>query len=175
MPILLARIDDRLIHGQVIAGWAQTLKVEHIIVVNDEIVNNDMQKFLFRMATPNEINLSIFSVQEAAEKIKNRAFDNENVMLLFKSPEDVYRLLKNGARLGEVNVGGMHFAKDKIQLFDAIFVDNRDVEMFEKLKQLNVVLEVRMVPTDPKKDILKAIDEKIYKKDNYKGIENNGN
>ncbi|HPD18132.1 MAG TPA: PTS sugar transporter subunit IIB, partial [Candidatus Goldiibacteriota bacterium] len=73
-------------------------------------------------------------------------------------------LLKNGGKIGEVNVGGMHFAQDKIQLFDAIFVDKNDVEMFEKIKQLNVALEVRMVPTDNKKDIFKAIEEKFYKK-----------
>lgn len=174
MPILLARIDDRLIHGQVVVGWAQTLKVEHIVVVNDEIVNNDMQKFLFRMATPSDINLSIFTIQQTAEKIKNRSFDNENVMLLFKSPEDVYKLLKSGGRIGEVNVGGMHFANDKIQLFDAIFVDNFDIEMFEKIKQFNVTLEVRMVPTDTKKDIFKAIDEKFYRKMKDKGQNING-
>ncbi len=175
MPILLARIDDRLIHGQVVVGWAQSLKIEHIIVVNDEIVNNDMQKFLFRMATPSDINLSFFTIQETAEKIKNRFFDNENIMMLFKSPEDVYKLLKNGGRIGEINIGGMHFAKDKIQLFDAIFVDSYDVEMFEKIKQLNVTLEVRMVPTDAKKDIFKAIDEKIYKKMKNKGQNPSGN
>lgn len=163
MPILLARIDDRLIHGQVVVGWAQALKINHIVVVNDEIVNNDMQKFLFRMATPSEINLSILTIEEAAKYIKNRLFDNENVMLLFKSPEDVYKLLKSGGSIGEVNVGGMHFAKNKIQLFDAVFVDAYDVEMFEKIKQLNVNLEVRMVPTDTKKDIFKAIEEKFYK------------
>lgn len=174
MPILLARIDDRLIHGQVVVGWAQTLKVEHIIVVNDEIVNNDMQKFLFRIATPNDINLSILTIHQTAEKIKNRSFDDENVMLLFKSPEDVYKLLKFGGKIGEVNVGGMHFADDKIQLFDAIFVDKFDIEMFEKIRQLNVKLEVRMVPTEVKKDIFKAIEEKFYRKLKNKGQNING-
>ncbi|MCX7699140.1 MAG: PTS sugar transporter subunit IIB [Candidatus Goldbacteria bacterium] len=164
MPVLLARIDDRLIHGQVVVGWAQALKIDHIVVVNDEIVKNDMQKFLFRMATPTDINLSIFTVQEAAEKLRNRFFDNENVMMLFKSPADVYNLLKCGGKIGEINVGGMHFAENKIQLFDAIFVDSYDVEMFEKIKAFNVALEVRMVPTDTKKDLFKAIEEKFYKK-----------
>jgi mannose/fructose/N-acetylgalactosamine-specific phosphotransferase system component IIB len=127
------------------------------------------------MATPSDINLSILTIEEAAKNIKNRFFDNENVMLLFKSPEDVYKLLKSGGRIGEINVGGMHFAKDKIQLFDAIFVDNYDVEMFEKIKQLNVGLEVRMVPTDSKKDIFKAIEEKFYNKMKDKGQKSDGN
>jgi mannose/fructose/sorbose-specific phosphotransferase system IIB component len=164
MPIVLTRIDDRLIHGQVVVGWAQALQANHIIVVNDEIVKNDMQKFLFRMATPTDINLSILSVEEAADRIKKRAFDDDCAILLAKSPEDIYRLVKAGGRVGEVNIGGMHFAEDKIQLFDAIFVDKRDVEMLEKLNGLNVALEVRMVPTDSKKDIMKAIEEKFHKR-----------
>ena len=161
MPIVLVRIDDRLIHGQVVVGWAQALRANHIIVVNDEIVKNDMQKFLFRMATPTDINLSVLSVDEAAQKIKERAFDDDTAMLLTKSPEDVYRIVKAGGRIPEVNIGGMHFADDKIQLFDAIFVDKRDVEMLEKIHGLNIELEVRMVPTDSKKDVMKAIEEKF--------------
>jgi len=163
MPIVLTRIDDRLIHGQVVVGWAQALRANHIIVVNDEIVKNDMQKFLFRMATPTDINLSILSVAEAAEKIKGRAFDDDCAMLLAKSPEDIYRMIKAGGRVPEVNIGGMHFAEDKLQLFDAIFVDKKDVEMIEKINGLNVALEVRMVPTDSKKDVMKAIEEKFHK------------
>jgi mannose/fructose/sorbose-specific phosphotransferase system IIB component len=163
MPIVLTRIDDRLIHGQVVVGWAQALRANHIVVINDEIVKNDMQKFLFRMATPTDINLSILSVSEAAEKIKARAFDDDCAMLLAKSPEDIYRLIKAGGRVPEVNIGGMHFAEDKVQLFDAIFVDKKDVEMIEKINGLNVALEVRMVPTDSKKDVMKAIEEKIHK------------
>ena len=70
MPILLARIDDRLIHGQVVVGWAQALKANHIVVIDDDVAGNDMQKFLFRMATPDDIKLSILKINEAAEIIK---------------------------------------------------------------------------------------------------------
>lgn len=163
MPIVLTRIDDRLIHGQVVVGWAQELRANHIVVINDEIVKNDMQKFLFRMATPTDIELSILSVEEAAEKIKGREFDDDSAILLVKSPEDIYRLIKAGGRVPEVNIGGMHFAEDKVQLFDAIFADKKDVEMIEKIHGLNVELEVRMVPTDSKKDVMKAIEEKFYR------------
>ncbi len=164
MPIVLVRIDDRLIHGQVVVGWAQALRATHIVVINDEIVKNDMQKFLFRMATPTDINLSVLSVDEAAEMIKNRAFDADQAILLAKSPEDIYRLIKAGARIPEVNIGGMHFGEQKVQLFDAIFVDAKDVEMIEKINGLKVALEVRMVPTESKKDVMKAIEEKFYKR-----------
>jgi len=163
MPILLTRIDDRLIHGQVVVGWAQALKADHIIVVNDEVVVNDMQKFLFRMATPTEINLSIIGVKEAALKIKNREFDDDKAIILVKSPKDICEVIEEGGKVGEVNIGGMHFSESKIQLYDAIFVDADDVASFKRIKELNVNLEVRMVPTDSRKDIFKAIKEKIEK------------
>ena len=175
MPIVLTRIDDRLIHGQVVVGWAQSLHANHIIVINDDMVKNDMQKFLFRMATPTDMNLSILSVEEASDKIKKRAFDDDRAILLVKSPEDIYRMATSGARIAEVNIGGMHFAEEKIQLFDAIFVDKGDIEMFENLNKMKIALEVRMVPTDSKKDIMKAIDEKFYKrkhKEHEEGKEN---
>lgn len=163
MPILLTRIDDRLIHGQVVVGWAQELKINHIIVVNDEIVKNDMQKFLFRMATPNDINLSILTTEEAAKKISGREFDNDYAMILVKSPSDICALIKAGGKILEVNIGGMHFENNKTQLFDAVFVDDRDVEAFRQLIKMNVSLEVRMVPTDIKKNIEKVIAEKFGK------------
>ena len=164
MPILLTRIDDRLIHGQVVVGWAQSLKADHIVVINDEIVKNDMQKFLFRMATPTDIKLSILDINETAERLKKREFDDDSVILLAKTPKDIYALIQKGGKIGEVNIGGMHFGKDKVQLFDAIFVDAEDVEMIEKIRDAGVDMEVRMVPTDSRKNIIKAIDEKFHKK-----------
>ncbi|HDQ25650.1 MAG TPA: PTS mannose/fructose/sorbose transporter subunit IIB [bacterium] len=164
MPILLARIDDRLIHGQVVVGWAQSLKADHIVVINDDVVKNEMQKFLFRMATPNDIKLSVLSVVETADKINKREFDDDCTILLARTPADFYRLISAGGKLGEINIGGMHFAESKVQLFDAIFVDAEDVAMLEKLAEMGVLLEVRMVPTDSKKNVIKAINEKFHKR-----------
>ncbi len=163
MPVLLTRIDDRLIHGQVVVGWAQALKINHIVVINDEITGNDMQKFLFRMATPTDINLSILTVDEAAVKIDKREYDEDNTLLLAKTPADIYKLIKAGGKVPEVNIGGMHFDNNKTQLFDAVFVDENDIKMFRELDRMGVLLEVRMVPTDSKKNIVKAIDEKFGK------------
>lgn len=160
MPILLTRIDDRLIHGQVVVGWAQVLKSNHIAVIDDEIAVNEMQKFLFRMATPTEIKLSILTIKEAADIIKKRGFDDDYTILLLKSPENAYKLIKAGGRVSEINIGGMHFGEGKIQLFDAVFVDEKDIEYIRLLNKEGVLLEVRMVPTDQKKDVIKVIEEK---------------
>ena len=164
MPILLARVDDRLIHGQVVVGWASSLKANHIVVINDEAAGSDVQKLLFRMATPTEIKLSVLTVAEAALKINGRAFDDEDTILLFKNPQDPYEMIKAGGRISELNIGGMHFFEGKWQLCDAVFVDDNDIETFKLLDEMKVLLEVRMVPTDAKRDIMKVIEEKTQKK-----------
>ena len=161
MPVLLARIDDRLIHGQVVVGWASDLKADHIAVISDEVASNDMQKFLFRMATPTEINLSIMGIAEGAEKINKREFDESRAIILFRTPEDALKVAEAGGRLGEINIGGMHYSGTKTRLFDAVFVDTKDVEMLLKLYESGTDLEVRMVPNDQKKNALKAIEEKF--------------
>lgn len=165
MPILLTRIDDRLIHGQVVVGWAQALKSNHIVVIDDDIAVNEMQKFLFRMATPTEIKLSILTIKEAAEIIKKRGFDDDFTILLLKSPENAYKLVKAGGKLSSINIGGMHFGEGKTQIFDAVFVDDKDIEYIKLLAENGIELEARMVPTDPKKDVIKVIEEKVKKKE----------
>jgi len=161
MPIILARIDDRLIHGQVVVGWAKVLKANHIVVADDEVIKNDIQKFLFRMATPEDIKLSILTIKETSNMIKERKFDNDYTIILFKVPESVLKLLNFGGMIGEVNIGGMHFSENKVQLTDAIFVDEKDIETFNEIRKRGVKLEIRMVPTDTKKDLFKVIDEKF--------------
>ncbi len=165
MPILLTRIDDRLIHGQVVVGWTQALKANHIVVIDDDIAVNELQKFLFRMATPTDIKLSILTIREAAGIIKKRGFDDGLTILLLRSPENAYKMIKFGGKVSEINIGGMHFGEGKIQIFDAVYVDEKDVEYINLIKNEGVVLEARMVPTDQKKDVIKVIEEKIKKKE----------
>lgn len=164
MPILLARVDDRLIHGQVVVGWAQALKANHICVINDEAAKSEMQKSLFRMATPSDIKLSVMSVEQATAALKARAFDDEDTIILFKNPHDALQLAKNGGKIGELNIGGMHFTEGKTQICDAVFLNEADMECFYTLHEMKVGLEVRMVPTDSKKDLLKSIEDKLKKK-----------
>jgi PTS system mannose-specific IIB component len=84
-------------------------------------------------------------------------------MILVKAPADIYNVIKAGGKISEINIGGMHFENNKTQLFDAVFVDEKDIEIFKKLDSMGVVLEVRMVPTDTKRNIIKGIEEKFGK------------
>lgn len=161
MGMVLVRIDDRLIHGQVVENWMKFLKINHVIVVNDFVASDRMQKTLFSMAVPDHAKISILTITQAKEAILNGQFEGDKAMLLLVSPQDVLNLINKGVRIKEVNVGGMHYSPDKKQILKAISVSKQDIQAFQELDKLGVHLEARMVPNDEKIDIMKIIKREI--------------
>ncbi|NIM03252.1 PTS transporter subunit IIB [bacterium] len=157
MGLVLVRIDDRLIHGQVVENWMKFLKINHVVVVNDFVAGDRMQKTLFSMAVPEQAKISILSIAQAKEAILNGQFEGDRAMLLLVSPQDVLDLINKGVRIKEVNVGGMHYSPDKKQILKAISVSKQDIQAFQELDKLGVHLEARMVPDDEKIDIMEII------------------
>jgi len=157
MGVVLVRIDDRLIHGQIVESWIKLLKINHVIVVDDFVANDRMQKALFSMAVPDHTKISILTLAQAKEAILDDQFQGDRAMLLFASPQDVLNLMNKGVRIEEVNVGGMHYSPQKKQILKAISVSKEDIQAFQELDRLGVHLEARMVPDDEKTDIMDII------------------
>ncbi len=158
MDIQLIRIDDRLIHGQVVVGWVKALNIERLVVVNDGIARNSMQKTLMEMAVPSGLKVSFYTVAEAAEKCRPSE-PRERSLLLFANPVDVLEFGKRGGALSTVNVGGMHYCEGKQQVSKTVCVDDGDVEAFRELKQRGVELEVRAVPGDVRESLEKYLPQ----------------
>ncbi len=161
MGMVLVRIDDRLIHGQVVENWMKFLKINHVVVVNDFVASDRMQKTLFSMAVPDHAKISILTIAQAKEAILNSQFEGDRAMLLLVSPQDVLNLINKGVRIKEVNIGGMHYSPDKKQILKAISVSKQDIQAFQELDKLGVHLEARMVPDDEKIDIMEIIKREI--------------
>lgn len=158
MDIQLIRIDDRLIHGQVVVGWVKALNIERLVVVNDGIARNSMQKTLMEMAVPSGLKVSFFTVAEAVERCRPSE-PRERSLLLFANPVDVLEFGKKGGALSTVNVGGMHYCEGKQQVSKTVCVDNGDVEAFRELKKRGIELEVRAVPGDVREQLDKYISQ----------------
>lgn len=161
MGMVLVRIDDRLIHGQVVENWMKFLKINRVVIVNDFVASDRMQKTLFSMAVPDHAKISILTITQAKEAILNGHFEGDKAMLLLVSPQDVLNLINKGVRIKEVNVGGMHYSPDKKQILKAISVSKEDIQAFQELDKLGVYLEARMVPNDEKIDIMEIIKREI--------------
>ncbi|MDD4858397.1 MAG: PTS sugar transporter subunit IIB [Candidatus Krumholzibacteria bacterium] len=144
--IVLFRIDDRLIHGQVILGWGSALKPDRIVLADDEVASNDWEKNLYASSVPPEIKVSILSLTEAAAQIKRGIFDTEKVILLVRHPRCVVALMDLGVSVGEVNVGGMHYRDGREKVLDNVYVDADERAIMRDLVKRGVTLDGRALP-----------------------------
>ena len=155
MVIGLARIDDRLIHGQVATRWTKETNVQRIIVVSDEVAADTIRKTLLTQVAPPGVTAHVVDVAKMIRVYNNPKYAGERVMLLFTNPTDVERIVEGGVKITSVNIGGMAFRQGKTQVNNAISVDAKDIEAFNKLNARGIELEARKVSTDQK---LKMMD-----------------
>jgi mannose/fructose/N-acetylgalactosamine-specific phosphotransferase system component IIB len=157
MTLVMVRIDDRLIHGQVVLGWGPVLKPDRILLCSDEVANVEWQRTIYLSAVPVNIKASVLTLQDTVSALKNGEFGNERVLLLVDLPQSIVFLVDNQIVIDKVNVGGMHFKPGKNQISPFIFVDNTDIDVFKILHQRGIHIEGRDVPTRTPVDIVKIL------------------
>ncbi|CAM3932494.1 PTS system transporter subunit IIA [Xenorhabdus thuongxuanensis] len=161
MKIALARIDDRLIHGQVATRWTKETNVKRIIVVSDEVAQDTVRSTLLKQVAPPGVSAHVVDVAKCVRVYNNPKYTGERVMLLFTNPTDVLRIVEDGVAIESVNIGGMAFRQGKTQINNAISVDKTDIESFEKLNSRGIELEARKVASDTRlnmMDLLKKVE-----------------
>mgnify|MGYP001178178305 FL=1 len=159
MDIRLARIDDRLIHGQVATAWSKATGVERILVVSDEVAKDELRKFLLKQAAPPGIKSNVITKRKLIEVYHDQLFDQLKVMLLFAIPQDVLEVVEAGVVLPSINIGGMRFLEGKKMVTNFISVDEADVQCFLELADRGIELETRKVPSDRKNDLIQQIQK----------------
>jgi len=159
MIINFARIDDRLIHGQVTTVWVKEAKAERIIICNDAIYADDLRKTLLKQAAPPGIKVNIVNIDKAVSVYNNPKYEQETVFYLFTNPKDVLAVIEQGVPIKSINIGGMAYKEGKTQITKSVSLDKSDVEAFNQLNDLHVKLDLRVVNSDPSIDFIKKINE----------------
>src|SRR5699024_9924075 len=157
MNIKTFRIDDRLIHGQVATSWVGNANAKQIVVADDEVVNDSLQKSLLKMATPKGVELKLFSIEENREELKNTDNDGTETLFLVKSPVAASKLLNDDKKVKEINVGNLNMRKGKEKILDNLWVYPEDIEAFKKLDSIGINLEYRTLPNDNKKSVMSLL------------------
>lgn len=158
MPnILLTRIDNRLVHGQVATQWCGSVGANLILVANDKVEKDTLRQGLMDMAAPSYASMRYWSLEKTINNI-HKAADRQLIFIVCETPEDVLKLVEGGVPIKKVNIGNMHMAEGKRQVAGSVAVDDKDVEAFKKLRELGVELEIRRVPSEPSESI-----EKLFK------------
>ena len=148
MPnILLTRIDNRLIHGQVGVTWVNHLGANLILVANDRAANDPVSQSLMQMVLPDTISTRFFTLEKTINII-NKASERQKIFLVCETPQDALKLVQGGVPIIKVNIGNMHFKEGKKQITSTIFVNEDDLNAFKEIKNLGVNLEIRRVPEE---------------------------
>jgi PTS system mannose-specific IIB component len=155
MVIGLARIDDRLIHGQVATRWTKETNVQRIIVVSDEVAADTVRKTLLTQVAPPGVTAHVVDVAKMIRVYNNPKYAGERIMLLFTNPTDVERIVEGGVKITSVNIGGMAFRQGKTQVNNAISVDEKDIEAFNKLNARGIELEATRIRASSRRPFAK--------------------
>lgn len=148
IKIVLARVDSRLLHGQVATAWTKSVNPSRIIVVSDAVAKDDLRKKLIEQAAPPGVKANVIPVEKMIEVSKDPRFGNTKALLLFENPEDVLRVVEGGVDIQEVNVGSMAHSVGKVVVSKVLSMGTKDVETFEELKSRGIKFDVRKVPND---------------------------
>jgi mannose/fructose/N-acetylgalactosamine-specific phosphotransferase system component IIB len=146
MGLSLVRVDDRLIHGQIVMGWVRVVSPDRILVANDRVARSSWERKFYAAGVPPHIKVSFLTIEETAAELLNNLFKNESVLLLFESVKDVHTLIQKGVRLGQINIGGLHHRSGAEELLPFVFVTKEDRHFLRELVKEGVTLLAQDVP-----------------------------
>ena len=157
MTIVGNRIDGRLIHGQVANLWTTKLNISRIMVVDDEVAENTIEKSGLKLATPAGVKLSVLPVAKAAENILAGKYDSQRLLIVARKPYRFLKLVEAGVPIETLNVGNMSQTSETRSITRSINVVDEDVAVFNKLHEKGVTITAQMVPNDPVEDFMKLL------------------
>ncbi|RHM99594.1 PTS system mannose/fructose/N-acetylgalactosamine-transporter subunit IIB [Dielma fastidiosa] len=163
MNINVFRIDDRLIHGQIVTKWIKDAAAKMIMVVDDKAAGDKTQQMILKFAVPSGIKLEILSKKDAVKRV-NEDQSNTNVLMLVRNPKEANALVEMGLKIDRIIIGNISNSKSEVgrtKLLDYIYVEPGDVEAIRSLDSKGIKLEVKAIPEEKAKDPIELINKKL--------------
>lgn len=148
MGVVLARIDQRLVHGIVVTQVVKSCNAKRIMVIDDEVSKDETQKGVMRLSKPSGTGMSIINLETAITNFKAGKYDNHNVLVVVKEPDILLSLVENGIVLPKVNVGILFDADGKEKITKNVSLNTKEKEDLKKLVSLGVDVTFQYTPTD---------------------------
>lgn len=147
MTIALARVDDRLVHGQITVGWVPYVHATRIVVVNDRLAANSLLAGIV-VAGGTGVPIEVLSGADAGRRFGAGAWDREVVIVLFESLRDAAQALEQGLVFGHLNLGGCRHESGRVCLCEGIILDAEDLAVLRELRGRGVEIDIRLMPRD---------------------------
>ncbi len=149
MAVVLARIDNRLIHGQVLEAWVPHTRADYVVVANDRLAADRLRRTMMAASVPSCIGVCIDSIEAVAAAFARGEFEGRRVLVLFENSRDALAAHRLGMPFEELNLGNMHAGEGKLRCSCTIFLDNGDIANLEALEvEEGVKIQSQCVPGD---------------------------
>ncbi|WP_298077476.1 PTS sugar transporter subunit IIB [uncultured Abiotrophia sp.] len=148
MPTIeMARVDNRLIHGQISVRWCSKLEINTIIVVNDAVAQNKVQQGLLDMAVPDEYHTRYCTLQQAIDKLPNLTSDKK-MLLIFENIQDLRSLVAAGVKIPYINIGNLDMSPGKRHIAASTSLSQEEMDWLDSQAQAGTKVEVRRIPSE---------------------------
>lgn len=148
MSITLARVDHRLIHGQVITKWLKIARAEKIIIVDDFLGKDPFMTDIYKMAAPSGVEVTIMTVKAVGEGYKNNTLGKGNIFILFKNVDMAYKAYMEGLKYENLQLGGIPNDAGKKMIFTAVSLGQTDMEQLLELNKAGIKIELHVIPEE---------------------------
>lgn len=148
MAIVLFRVDDRLIHGQVVAGWLKAVPARRVVVVDDATARDEFLAEVLVMAAPPGVEVEVHDVQRGAERARDLMADDEPAYLIVRSPPAALAIREEGVAFTALNIGSMGMAPGRRRIHRSVAASDEELETLRRLEELGVRVTFQAVPED---------------------------
>lgn len=149
--ILLARVDDRLVHGQVMTSWLNYLGANTIIVVDDITASDSLMSIVLKNVVPSGINLELLSLEQGSERLKEKN-EEERIIVLTKDPQTMEKLIDADVDIASVNIGGMAVRAGRKPIYKWLAASEEEIECIQSMISKGIDVSVQIIAEDKKLD-----------------------
>lgn len=147
MSLVLVRVDDRYVHGQVVVGWGRALRVDRIMLVDDAVRASAWEQDLYRLGVPAEVALEFASVAEASQRLRALAEDSERVIVIIGDVPTLEQLCAASSPIRRVNIGGLHSGPGRRQRLPYVFLTETEADSLRRLSEAGIDVSAQDVPS----------------------------
>ena len=155
--IVLTRIDDRLIHGQVMTAWVKKTRANQILIIDDEVANDEFMSEILKMSAPNGIDIVVKGLEDGITFLKEQDDKANKLIILVKGPGIIDAILENDIQISKLVVGGMGARPDRRVLYKNISASDEERGIFKKIIDKNVPVVIHIIPDQKETDLSKYL------------------
>ena len=153
----LIRIDDRLIHGQVVVGWGSKLNPDYIILSDNDVASDESESELYLLGVPFEYEGKVIGFSETVDFIKEN--QSKKIIVVVKSPNSIINLIKYGLEIGQLNIGGMHSKEGKKEINHYVYMNEKEYNDLLELNHKGIEIFIQDLPGERKYDMKYITDQ----------------